>query len=193
MDEEAPEPAPEPESESEDEETEASSRGRGQAEDVEAEEEAEHAHRENESAHGGIGITTIMLANGQHRVQKVLRDAPAANAEVIKTGDTLIRVDNMLLKDIQPDAITALLMGPPESGVELELVSANGITRVITLTREAPCLNSVSWARAVLPPRIRKLELVEPSEVLSEAECTERDENAASQKCGKSSQHASRQ
>ena len=193
MDEEALEPEPEPESESEDEETEVSSRGRGQAEDAEAEEEAKHTHRENESARGGIGITTIMLANGQHKVQKVLRDAPAANAEVIKTGDTLIRVDNMLLKDIQPDAVTALLMGPPESGVELELVSANGITRVITLTREAPCLNSVSWARAVLPLRIRKLELVEPSEVLSEAECTERDENAASQKCGKSSQHASRQ
>ena len=160
-----------------------SSRGRGQAEDAEAEEEAEHAHRENESARGGIGITTIMLANGQHRVQKMLRNAPAANAEVIKTGDTLIRVDNIFLKDVQTDAVTALLMGPLESGVESELVSVNGITRVITLTRAALCLNSVSWARAMLPLRIRRLELVESSEALLEAECMEQDELVAGEAC----------
>ena len=45
------------------------------------------------------------------------------------------------------------------------------------------CLNTVSWARAVLPLRIRRLELVEPSEVLSEAECVERDELVAGEAC----------
>ena len=82
----------EPEPESEEEKEEGISRGRGRAEDDEEEEEAEHAHRENESVRGGIGITTTLLASGLHRVQKVLRGAPAANAGAIKTGDTLIRV-----------------------------------------------------------------------------------------------------
>ena len=146
MDEEALDLEPESEPESEDEEMEMPSRGRDQTEDeeAEAEEEAEHAHRENESARGGTGIITTMLANGQRRVQKVLRDAPAAKAEVIKVGDTLVRIDNMLLKDIQTDTVAALLVGPPGSGVELELIGANGTTKVVTLTREALCLNSVS-------------------------------------------------
>ena len=177
-DDEVPEPKPESE-----EEAEVTSRGRGQAEEEEVEEEAEHAHRENKSACGGISITTIMLASGLHRVQKVLRGAPAAIAEVIKTGDSLIRVDNMCLKDVQPEAVTTLLMGPSESEVELELVSAHGTTRVITLIRAALCLNSVSWARAVLPLRIRRLELAEPSEALLEAERMERDELVAGEAC----------
>jgi len=89
----------------------------------------------------------------------------------------------MLLKDIQTDTVAALLVGPPGSGVELELISANGTTKVITLTREALCLNSVSWARAVLPLRIRRLKLLEPPEALSEAECIERDELVAGEAC----------
>ena len=177
----------EPESElhSEDEEIGMPSRGRDRTEDeeTEAEKEAEHAHRENESARGGTSIITAMLANGQHRVQRVLTDTPAAKAEVIKAGDTLVRIDNMLLKDTQTDTVAALLVGPPGTGVELELISTNGTTKVITLSREALCLNSVSWARAVLPLRIRRLDLLEPPEALSGAECIERDELGAGEAC----------
>ena len=61
-----------------------------------------------------------MLASGLHRVQKVLRGAPAVIAGAIKTGDTLIRVDNMFLKNVQLEVVTVLLTGPPESEVELE-------------------------------------------------------------------------
>jgi len=189
VEEEAPdsEQESEPESElgSEDEEIGTPSRGRDRTEDEEAEEEeeAEHAHRENECARGGIGIITTMLANGQHRVQKVLPDTPAAKAEVINAGDTLVRIDSILLKDTQTDTVVALLVGPPGTGVVLELTNANGTTKVITLARKALCLNSVSWARAVLPLRIRRLELLDPPEALSEAECTERDELGAGEAC----------
>ena len=67
-----------------------------------------------------------MLANGQHRVQKVLTDTPAAKAEVIKAGDTLVQIDDMLLKDTQTDTVAALLAGPPGTGVEMELIELAG-------------------------------------------------------------------
>ena len=111
------------------------------------------------------------------------RGAPAAVAGVIKAGDTLTRIDNMVLKNTQSEAVMVLLTGPPESEVELELLSANGIPTVVTLRRATRCLNTVSWARAVLPFRTRRLELVKPSEALSEAECVERDELVAGEAC----------
>ena len=85
--------------------------------------------------------------------------------------------------DAQTETVTALLSGPPESSVELELVSSNGTTRAITLTRTALCINSESWARAVLPLRARRLKLEESLEVLSEADCMERDELTAGEAC----------
>ena len=104
---------------------------------------------------------------------------PAADSGSIKAGDTPTGIDNVDLKATQSEAVAVFLTGPPESEVELELLSVNGIPTVVTLTREALCLNTVSWARVVLPLRIRRLELVEPSEALSEAECVERDELVA--------------
>ena len=89
----------------------------------------------------------------------------------------------MPLKGAQTETVAALLSGPPESSVELELVSSNGTTRVITLTRMALCINSVSWARAVLPLRARRLKLEESLEVLSDADCRERDELIAGEAC----------
>ena len=112
-------------------------------EEEEEEDDAEHTNRENEIVSGGVGIITTLLANGLHRVQKVQRVAPAAIAGVIRTGDTLTRVDNMILKNVQSEAVMVLLTGPPESEVELELSSANGIPTVVTLRRAALCLNSV--------------------------------------------------
>ena len=56
---------------------------------------------------------------------------PAADSESIKAGDTLTRIDNVDLKVTQSEAVTVLLTGPPGSEVELELLSENGISRVV--------------------------------------------------------------
>ena len=78
----------------------------------EVEESFEHTRRDNEIARGGVGITTTPLASGLHRVQKVLRDSPAADSGVIKAGDTLTRIDNVVLKVTQSEAVAVILMGP---------------------------------------------------------------------------------
>ena len=68
-------------------------------EEEEEEDDAEHTHCENEIVHGGVGIITTLLASGLHRVQKVQRGAQVAIAGVVRTGDTLTRVDNMFLRN----------------------------------------------------------------------------------------------
>ena len=89
----------------------------------------------------------------------------------------------MVLKATQSEAVEVLLTGPPGSELELELLSVHRISKVVSLRRVALCLNTVSWARAVLPLRIRRLELEEPSKALSENECTERDDLVAGEAC----------
>ena len=73
------------------------------------------------------------------------------------------------------EAVEVLLTGPPGSEVELKLLSEDGNSKVVQLQRVALYLAPVSWARAVLPLRIRRLELEKPSKELTEDKCTERD------------------
>ena len=119
-------------------------------------------HHENEITRGGVGFTTTSLASGLHRVLKVSRDTPAALSGAINPGDILTRIDKVVLKGVQTGAVAVLLAGPPGSEVELELLNADGTPRVMRLGRVALCVNTVSWARAVLPLRLRRRELLEP-------------------------------
>ena len=113
----------------------------------------------------------------------MLQDSPAADSGVVKAGDTLTRIDNVVLKATHSEAVAVLLTGHPGSEVELELMSANWIPKVVSLRRVALCLNMESWIRAVLSLRIRRLELEEPSKALSENSCMERDDLVAGKAC----------
>ena len=123
------------------------------------------------------------MASGLHRVLKVTRGTPAALSGVIKAGDTLNRIDSVVLKDAQSEAVMVLIAGPLGSEVELEFPIANGTPRVIRLGRVVLCVNTVSWARALLPLRLPRLESVEFSKVLSETERVERDGLVAGEAC----------
>ena len=52
-----------------------------------------------------------------------------------------------------------LLAGPPGFEVELEFPEGDGTSRLIRLSRVAFCVNTVSWAKTVLPLGLRRLEL----------------------------------
>ena len=50
---------------------------------------AEHTRWNNKVARGEIGVTTIQLSSGMHRILKMLRDMPAADSGLITAGDIL--------------------------------------------------------------------------------------------------------
>ena len=65
------------------------------------------------------------MVGGLRRVLKVTRDTPAALSGAINAGDLLTRIDNVVLKGAQSEAVAVLLAGPPGSEVELELPNAD--------------------------------------------------------------------
>ena len=118
-------------------------------------------------AKGWIGLRTVRLNDGSHRVIRLTRGSPSATSGDIQIGEDLTYVDDIEVSNLPTESIEILLSGPSDSNVRLHLISLGGVDRDVFLARIAWDKPSISWSRAVLPLRIRRRELERPKKNLN--------------------------
>jgi carboxyl-terminal processing protease len=89
----------------------------------------------------GIGIT-IASQDGKILIQEVELGSPAAKASLM-INDQIVRIDKKDVGMLAPEAVMAMLEGPPGSVVELEVLSPTMGMRAFPIRREPTALASV--------------------------------------------------
>jgi len=116
---------------------------------------------------GWIGLRTVRLNDGSHRVIRLTRGSPPATSGDIQIGEGPTCIDDIEVSNLPTESIEILLSGLPDSNVRLHLISLGGVDRDVFLTRVTWDKPSISWSRAILPLRIRRRELERPKPPLN--------------------------
>jgi len=111
---------------------------------------------------GWTKLKPARLNDGSHGVIELVMGSSSATSGDIQIGEELTHVDDIKVNNLPTESIEILLSGPPDSDVHLYLISLGGVGRDVFLTRIAWDKPSISWSRAVLPLRMRRLELERP-------------------------------
>ena len=86
---------------------------------------------------GWIGLRTVRLNDGRHRIIRLTRGSPSATSGDIQISEELTYVDDIEVSNLPTDSIKILLSGPPDSNVRLHLISLREVDRDVFLTRVA--------------------------------------------------------
>jgi carboxyl-terminal processing protease len=92
----------------------------------------------------GVGLT-FRLLDEKVVVQAVAPNSPAAEA-LVRSGDSVMRVDRKAVATMPPELVKDLVDGPLGSAVEVEIASPGMVPRTVQLRRRALFLPSVAYS-----------------------------------------------
>lgn len=102
----------------------------------------ENARIAAEGEYGGIGAS-ISFKNGNLIIKEIYKDYPAHISGLI-VGDEIVKIDNLILKNLEEEYVRSLMKGLPSSTLNIELRRQNELKK-FTLIRETVELNPVPF------------------------------------------------
>ncbi len=95
-----------------------------------------------------VGVGAMLdEQGGRLLIVRVFHDSPAERAGLV-AGDEIVSVDGVTVTGLTVEEVVKKVRGPEGTQVTLELKSASGATRSVTITRAKLDLPLVSWAFA---------------------------------------------
>jgi len=128
---------------------------------------------------GWIGLNTIRLNDGSHRVIEMASGSVSAIGGELQIGEELTLIDDTESANLPTESVGVLLSDSPASSVRLNQVSLGGVGRDVIMTRTAWDKPAISWSRAVLPLRVRRRALEKPRPPPAASVTQERGESDA--------------
>lgn len=101
-----------------------------------------------ESATGdyaGVGIEANHLEQGI-KIVNVVQNSPAEDAN-LKVGDLIIKINQVLTRNLSAEEGSELMRGKPGSSVKLTYIDANDNTKQVSITRQIIHTTSVNYQR----------------------------------------------
>ena len=100
---------------------------------------------------GWIGLKTVRLNDGSHRVIRLAIGSSPTTSGNIQICEELTYVDNIEVSNLPTESIEILVSDPPDSHVRLHLFSLGSVDRDVFLTRNTWDTPSIHWSRVALP------------------------------------------
>ena len=110
------------------------------------EQDVEAAKIRREGEYGGIGAS-INYSNKNPLIVSVYKGY-AADKAGLKSGDIIIKIDNQVLKELEKEDSSSLLLGTPDSSISIEVLR-NGKALKFNLKREKIEVNPVPFYKKI--------------------------------------------